>query len=165
MELTNDFSPVEVNEISADRDIRCNEYEVNEVSHEVRNGEIITENQITSNNNRNFSRKTHQNTRTQDSKSGKKWEQKEKDSKITLTQESSHFMPTKFSDSFFKQFDLVMKLRREELKKQGIAQTEVSEISEGDLVEAFGITKNQMVRAAEILAKDENTEKLGDSSF
>ena len=65
--------------------------------------------------------------------------------------------PTKFSDSFFKQFDLAMKLRREELKKQGIAQTEVSEISEGDLVEAFGITKNQMVRAAEILAKDKNT--------
>ena len=58
-----------------------------------------------------------------------------------------------------------MKLRREELKKQGIAQTEVSEISEGDLVEAFGITKNQMTRAAEILAKDKNTEKLGDLSF
>ena len=77
----------------------------------------------------------------------------------------SHFVPTKFSDSFFKQFDLAMKLRREELKKQGIAQTEVSKISEGDLVEAFGITKNQMTRAAEILAKDKNTKKSGDSSF
>ena len=76
-----------------------------------------------------------------------------------------NFVPTKFSDSFFKQFDLAMKLRREKLKKQGIAQTEVSEVSEGDLVEAFGITKNQMTRAAEILTKDENTEKLGDSSF
>ena len=74
-------------------------------------------------------------------------------------------MPTKFSDSFFKQFDLVMKLRREKLKKQGIAQTEVSEISEGDLVEAVGITKNQMTRAAEILTKDEITKKLGDLSF
>ena len=74
-------------------------------------------------------------------------------------------MPAKFSDSFFKQFDLVMKLRREELKKQGVAQTEVSEISEGGLVEVFGVTKNQMTRAAEILTKDENTEKLGDSSF
>ena len=69
-------------------------------------------------------------------------------------------MPTKFSDSFFKQFDLAMKLRREELKKQGIAQTEVSEISEGDLVEAFGITKNQMTRAAEILTKDEEHQKI-----
>ena len=132
---------------------------------EVRNGEIITKKQNYNSNNHNFSRKTHQNTRTQDGKSGKRWEQKEKDSKITLTQESLHFVPAKYSDSFFKQFDLAMKLRREELKKQGIAQTEVSKISEGDLVEAFGITKNQMTRAAEILAKDENTEKLGDSSF
>ena len=55
--------------------------------------------------------------------SGKRWRQKEKDSKITLTQESSHFVPAKFSDSFFKQFDLAVKLRREELKKQGVAQT------------------------------------------
>ena len=101
----------------------------------------------------------------QDSKSGKKWEQKEKDSKITLTQGLSHFVPANFSDSFFKQFDLAMKLRREELKKQGITQTEVSKISEGDLVEAFGFTKIQMTRAAEILTKDENTKKSGDSSF
>ena len=74
-------------------------------------------------------------------------------------------MPAKFSDSFFKQFDLAMKLRREELKKQGIAQTEVSEISEGDLVEAFGITKNQMVRAAEILHQGREHQKSGDLSF
>ena len=88
---------------------------------------------------------------------------KRKDSKINLIQESSYFVSTKFSDSFLKQFDIAMKLRREELKKQGIAQTEVSKISEGDLVEAFGITKNQMTRAAEILTWNENTEKLGDS--
>ena len=72
-------------------------------------------------------------------------------------------MPTKFSDSFFKQFDLAMKLRKEELKKQGKAQMETGEIREEDVVEAFGISKDQMVRAAEILAKDENTKKLGDS--
>ena len=97
--------------------------------------------------------------------SGKRWKQKEKDSKITLTQELSHFVPTKFSESFFKQFDLAVKLRREQLKKQGVAQTEVSKISEGDLVETFGITKNQMIRTAQILTKDENTKKLGDLSF
>ena len=74
-------------------------------------------------------------------------------------------MPVKFSDSFFKQFDLAMKLRREELKKQDIAQTEVSKISKGDLVEAFGVTKNQMTRAAKILTKEENTKKLGDLLF
>ena len=53
-----------------------------------------------------------------------------------------------------------MKLRKEELKKQGKAQMEVSEIREEDLVEAFGASKDQMVRAAEILAKDKNTKKL-----
>ena len=74
-------------------------------------------------------------------------------------------MPTKFSGSFFKQFDLAMKLRREELKKQGKSQMEVSGIREEDLVEAFGISKDQMVRAAEILAKDKMTEKSGDSSL
>ena len=58
-----------------------------------------------------------------------------------------------------------MKLTREELKKQGVAQSEVSEINEGDLVEAFGISKNQMARAAEILTKDKNTEKSGHSSL
>ena len=127
LELTNNFSPLVVNDISTD-ETSGDEYEVNEVSHREKWGNNYRKSNY-NNNNRNFSRKTHQNTRTQDSKSGKKWEPKEKDSKITLTQESSHFVPSKFSDSFFKQFDLVMKLRREELKKQGIAQTEVSKIS------------------------------------
>ena len=66
-------------------------------------------------------------------------------------QESSHFIPAKFSDSFFRQFDLAMKLRREELKKQGKVNTEVSKITKGDLVEAFGITKDQMMKAGKIL--------------
>ena len=57
-----------------------------------------------------------------------------------------------------------MKLKKEELKKQSQVQTEVSEINEGDLVEAFGVTKDQMVRAAEILTKDKYTKKLGHSS-
>ena len=57
-----------------------------------------------------------------------------------------------------------MRLKREELKNKGKVETEVSEITEGELVEAFGITKDQMVRAAEILTKDENTKKLGNSS-
>ena len=126
----------------------------------VRNGVIITENQIMIIIIKISAGKTYQNTRTQDNRSGKRWEQKEKHSKITLTQESSHFVPKKFSDSFFKQFDLAMKLRKRRLKKQGKAQMEVSKIREEDLVEAFGISKDQMVRAAEILAKDENTEKF-----
>ena len=42
--------------------------------------------------NKNYSSKPHYNSRTQENRSDKKWEQKE-DSKITLTQESSHFVP------------------------------------------------------------------------
>ena len=57
-----------------------------------------------------------------------------------------------------------MKLKKEELKKQSWVQTEVSEINEGDLVEVFGVTKDQRVRAAEILTKDEYTKKSGHSS-
>ena len=57
-----------------------------------------------------------------------------------------------------------MKLRRQELKKQGKIDTEVSKITEGDLVEAYGITRDQMIKAGEILGKNKNTEKLGNSS-
>ena len=80
---------------------------------------------------------------------------KGKDSKITLTQESAHFIPTEFSDSFFKQFNLAMKIKREELKKQSKISTQVNEITEGDIIQAFGVTEDQMQKAAEILGKDE----------
>ena len=67
--------------------------------------------------------------KTQDNKSGNRLEQKERDSKITLLTESSHFIPAKFSETFLKQFDLAMKLREEELKKQGKVEAEVSEVT------------------------------------
>ena len=57
-----------------------------------------------------------------------------------------------------------MRLKKDELKNKGKVETEVSEITKGELVEAFGVTKDQMVRAAEILIKDKNTEILGNSS-
>ena len=163
LELSNDFFPAEVNKVSTE-ETSGDEFEVNEVS---RNGKWGYNNNYKKGNygyNKNYSSKPHYNSRTQENRSGKKWEQKEKDSKITLTQESSHFIPTKFSDSFFRQFDLAMRLKRDKLKNKGKVETEVSKITKGELVEAFGITKDQMVRAAEILTKDENTEKSGNSS-
>ena len=60
-------------------------------------------------------------------RSGKKWKIKEKYSKITLTQKLSHFVPAKFSDSFFRQFDLAMRLKRDERKNKGKVETEVNE--------------------------------------
>ena len=47
----------------------------------------------------------------------KQWSQKPKDSKITLKQESDHYVPAQFSSEFFKKFDIAMKLKRDELKE------------------------------------------------
>ena len=46
-------------------------------------------------------------------------------------------MLPQLSDAFFKQFNMAMKLRNEELKKKK-TQAEVSKVSKGNLVEAFG---------------------------
>ena len=81
-----------------------------------------------------------------------------------LTQESDHYVPTEFSGNFFKQFDLAMKLKREELKKQGKSSNQVNEITESNLMQAFGITEDQMEKAASMLNGSEITEKLGNSS-
>ena len=81
-----------------------------------------------------------------------------------LTQESDHYVPTEFSGNFFKQFDLAMKLKREELKKQGKSSNQVNEITESNLIQAFGVTEDQMEKAASMLNGSEITEKLGNSS-
>ena len=80
-------------------------------------------------------------------------------------QESSHFVPPEFSNSFFKQFDLAMSIKGEELKKQGKSSTQVNEITEKDMIQVFGITEDQMEKATDILGKDEKNKKLGNSSF
>ena len=54
-----------------------------------------------------------------------------------------------------------MKIKWEELKKQGISSTQVNEITKGDMTQAFGVTEEQMQKAAEILGKNERSEKLG----
>ena len=73
-------------------------------------------------------------------------------------------MPTELSSSFFKQFNLAMKLKREELRKQERNNTQVNEITEGDLIQAFGVTEDQMEKAAAMLGRSEKHEKLGNSS-
>ena len=103
------------------------EFEVNELSRGKKWGNNSNYKRYNPNNGHN-SRSQYK--RTQDNKTGKTWGQKGKDSKITLTQESSHFIPTEFSDSFFKQFDLAMKTKWEELKKQGKSSTQVNEITD-----------------------------------
>ena len=111
MELTNNFALADINEISADK-TSSEEFVINKVSR----GKKWSNNNYRKNgynNNQNFSNKTRYNNKTQDKKSGNKWECKEKDAKITLLQESSHFIPAKFGESIFRQFDIAMQLRKE----------------------------------------------------
>ena len=56
-----------------------------------------------------------------------------------------------------------MKLKREELKQQGTINSEVSEITGEDIISAFGVTNDFMLKAAYILGKEEKTENLGKS--
>ena len=81
-----------------------------------------------------------------------------------MTQESDNYVPTELSSNFFRQFDLAMKLKQEELKKQGRISNQVNKLTEGNLIQAFGVTEDQMEKAATILSRNEGTEKLGNSS-
>ena len=157
LELSSNFSPVEVNEISAE-ETTGDEFEVNKMSRGRKWGTNSNNKRYNPNNNHNS---RPQYNKTQENKTDKTWGQKGKDFKITLTQESSHFIPAEFSDSFFRQFDLAMNIKREELKKQGKSSTQVNEITEKVMIQTFGVTKDQMEKAAEILDKDEKTEKSG----
>ena len=160
MELSSGYSSLDINEINT-HDASCDELEINEVSksnkrNNYRKGGYSS--------NWNFGNKSQYNNKTQDNKSGSRWEHKERDSKITLLYESSHFIPAKFHEFFFKWFNLAMKLRKEELKKQGKVEAEVSEVTEEDVAQAFGVTKDHMLEAAKILQAEENTKNLGGSS-
>ena len=73
-------------------------------------------------------------------------------------------MPTEFSGNFFRQFDLAMKLKHEELKRQGGGSKQVNKITENNFIQAFGVTEDQMEKAASMLSRNENTKKSGNSS-
>ena len=161
LELSNNFSPVEVNEMSAG-ETSGDEFEVNEMSRGKKWGNNNNYKRYNPNNNHNG---RPQYNKPQDNETGKTWGQKGKDSKNTLMQESFYFVPAEFSDSFFKQFDLAMRIKREELKKQDKSSTQVNEITKRYMIQAFGIIEDQMEKAADILGKDKKTDKLGNSSF
>ena len=135
MELNSNFTSMDNNKISA-YETSSDESELNEVSR----GKRWNNNNYRKsgyNNNQNFSNKTRHSNKTQENKSGNKWKHKERDAKITLLQESSHFIPANFSKSFFKQFDVAMQLKREELKKQGKVDAKISEVTEEDVINTF----------------------------
>ena len=94
----------------------------------------------------------------------KQWTQKPKDSKITLTQESNHYVPAQFSSDFFKKFDHALKLKQDELKEQRGNSRQVNKITENNFIQAFGMTADQMDKAAAILDRRESTKNLENSS-
>ena len=119
----------ELNEMSAEES-SGDEYEVNEVTRNrkwVSNPSSYSQKCPNSNNNRSNSYR-YQQQWPQEGKQMKQWMQKPKDSKITLTQESDHYVPAQFSGNFFKKFDLAMKLKRDELKEQKGKSRQVNEI-------------------------------------
>ena len=155
----------ELNEISAE-ETSGDEQEINEISRNkkwVSNSSSYSQKCQNFNNNRN-SNYRHQQQQPQEGKQSKQWTQKPKDSKITLTQESNHYVPAQFSSEFFKKFDLAMKLKWDELKEQKAKSRQVKEITEDNFLQAFGISEDQMDKASSMLGISESTENLGNSS-
>ena len=102
----------ELNEMSAE-ETSGDEQEINEISRNrkwVSNSSSYSQKCQNFNNNWN-SNYRHQQQRPQEGKQAKQWTQKPKDSKITLTQESDHYVPAQFSGMFFKKFDPAMRLK------------------------------------------------------
>ena len=90
MELSSGYSALDINEINT-CDTSCDELEINEVSKSNKWNSNYRKGGYSSN--QNFGNKSQYNNKTQDNKSGNRWEHKERDSKITLLHESSHFIP------------------------------------------------------------------------
>ena len=109
----------ELNEMSAE-ETSGDEQEINEISRNkkwVSSSSSYNQKRQNFNNNQGTSYR-YQQQWPQEGKQTKQWMQKPKDSKITLTQESDHYVPAQFSGDFFKKFDLTMKLKWDELKEQ-----------------------------------------------
>ena len=54
-----------------------------------------------------------------------------------------------------------MKLKQEEPKRQGRNNNQVNELTEGNLIQAFGVTEDQMEKAAVMVSRSEDSEKSG----
>ena len=60
--------------------------------------------------------------------------------------------------------DLAMKLKRDELKEQKGRSRQVNEITENNFMQAFGVTEDQMDKAASMLERSKSTKNSGNSS-
>ena len=73
-------------------------------------------------------------------------------------------MPAQISSEFFKKIDLAMKLKKDELKERASKPKQVNEITEENLMQAFGISEDHINKAASILERSESTENSEYSS-
>ena len=158
------YNSRDINEISAE-ETSGDEQEVNEISRKkwVSNSSSHGQRRQNFNNNR-YSNYRHQQQRPQEGRQYKQWTQKPKDSKITLSQESDHYVPAQISSEFFKKIDLAMKLKRDELKEQKPKTKQLNEMTEENLMQAFGISEDQLNKATSILERSESNENLEYSS-
>ena len=157
------YNSRDVNKISA-KESSGDEQEINEISKKKWVSNSNPHGQRCQNFNNKYSNYRHQQQRPQEGRQHKQWTQKPKDSKITLSQESDHYIPAQLSSEFFRKIDLAMKLKKEELKEQKLKTKELSEMTEENLMQAFGISEDQLNKATSILERSESTENSEYSS-
>ena len=157
------YNSREVNEISAGES-SGDEQELNEISKRKWVSKSNPQGQRRQNFNNNYSSYRNQQHRPQENRQQRQWTQKPKDSKITLSQESNHYVPAQVSSEFFRKIDLAMKLKKEELKEQKPKPKQLNEMTEETIMQAFGISEDQLTKATSILEGAELTEKSEHSS-
>ena len=157
------YNSREVNEISAEES-SGDEQELNEISRRKWVSKSNPHGQRRQNFNNNYNSYRNQQNRPQENRQQRQWTQKPKDAKITLSQESNHYVPAQVSSEFFKKIDLAMKLKKEELKEQKPKPKQLNEMTEENLMQAFGISEDHLTKATSILEGAELTEKSEHSS-
>ena len=157
------YNSREVNEISAEES-SGDEQELNEISKRKWVSKSNSQGQRRQNSNNNYNSYRNQQHRPQENRQQRQWTQKPKDSKITLSQESNHYVPAQVSSEFFRKIDLAMKLKKEELKEQKPKPKQLNEMTEENIMQAFGISEDHLTKATSILEGTELTEKSEHSS-
>ena len=95
------YNSREVNEISAEES-SGDEQELNEISKRKWVSKSNPQGQRRQNFNNNYNSYRNQQHRPQENRQQRQWTQKPKDSKITLSQESNHYVPAQVSSEFFR---------------------------------------------------------------
>ena len=157
------YNSRDVNEITAEES-SGDEQEINKISKRKWVSNSNPHGQRCQNFNNKYSNYRHQQQRPQENRQHKQWMQKPKDSKITLSQESDHYIPAQVSNEFFRKIDLAMKLKKEELKEQKPKTKQLNEMTEENIMQTFGISEDQLNKATSILERSESTENSEYSS-